>query len=144
MRNRITFATGSVILTLGALALSASRRPAAFSLECGSLGLPDGQVLIRIPADPTGLRVDITTTPAPLVSNVAPRTTLRVRAGTDSLSCYSTGPSSFILDLSHVPASTVQLAIDMPRVTTFEAKDARDLARGTMELAPTASGSFTW
>jgi hypothetical protein len=144
MRNRTNLAIGSVILTLTALALTASRRSAAFSLECGSLGLPDGQVLIRIPADPSGLRLDITTAPARFVPDGRETTTLRVRAGTDSLSCYATDPSSFILDLSRVPASTVQLAIEMPRALTFEAKGAGGLPRGSMELAPTASGSFTW
>ena len=144
MRNRTTLAIGSVILTLSALALTAGRQSTAFSLECGSLGLPERQVLIRLPADPTGLRVDITTAPAPLVPNSREMTTIRVRVGTDSLACYATDPSSFILDLSRVPASTVQLAIEMPRALTFEATGAGGLPRGSMELAPTASGSFTW
>jgi hypothetical protein len=144
MRNRATLAIGSIILALSAFALTGSRRPAGFSLECGSLGLPDGQVLLRIPADPAGLRVDITTAPAQLAPDGRVRTTLRVRAGTDSLSCYATDPSSFILDLSQLPASTVHLAIEMPRTLTFEAQGAGGRARGSMELAPTASGSFTW
>ena len=144
MRHRTTLAIGSVILTLGALALTASRRSAAFGIECGSLGLPDGQVLIRIPADPTGLRVDITTAASVLRPDGQQRTTLRVRAGTDSLSCDATDPSSFILDLSRVSVSTVQLAIEMPRTLTFEARSVGELPRGSMELAPTAAGSFSW
>jgi hypothetical protein len=144
MRNRTTLAIASVFLTFGALALTASREPVQLSLGCGTLGLPDGQVLIRIPKDPTGLRVEITTAPAQLVPDGRERTTLRVRAGTDSLSCYATDPSSFILDLSRVSPSTVHLAIEMPRALTFEARGVGDLPRGSMELAPTASGSFTW
>ena len=144
MRTRPTLALVSLALPLGTLALIAGRQAPPFSLECGSLGLPNGQVLIRIPADATGLRVDITTAPAERDTSGDSRTTVRVRAGTDSLSCYSTGPSSFILDLTRVPASTVQLSIAMPQTATFEAKDSRDMPRGSMELAPTASGSFTW
>jgi hypothetical protein len=144
MRKKAAVAIGSALLTLTVLTITASRRTRPLSIECGTLGLPERQVLIHIPTNPAGLRVDITTASAPPRADGSQWTTLRVRAGTDSLSCEATDPASFILDLSRVPVSAVDLAIETDRSIALEAKGAEGLARGSMELAPSATGTFTW
>jgi hypothetical protein len=143
MRKR-AIAISSTLLTLSVLAVSASPITQHFGIECGSLGLPDRQILIRIPSNPAGLRLDVTTAPALPRSDGTYWTSLRVRAGTDSLSCEATEPGSFILDLRQVSATPVRPAIATDRTIALEAETAEGLPRGSMELGPSATGTFTW
>lgn len=144
MRKQAAALLTVTVLTLTVFAITASRRTPRFGIECGSLGLPERQVLIRIPTDAAGLRVEITTATSLPRADGRQWTTLRARAGTDSLSCEASDPASFILDLSHASGPSVHLAIETDQPIALEARSLGDIPRGRMELGPTASGSFTW
>ena len=144
MRGKTVATLALAILSPGLLLGLARRTATPMAIECGSLDLPKRHVLIRIPANPAGLTVNVTVAPASARPDGSHWTTLRAQAGGDSLSCHASDPASFILDLTEATGASVRLAVETDQDIEFRALTSTGEARGGMGLAPGASGIFRW